>query len=397
MKESILVSVFFWMGFSIPAQWLPIESSNNNSIRAISVPSSTVAFLAGGYIMMRTTDAGNTWVSQNTEILSTFEAVQFLDVNTGFAVGSGGAFVRTTNSGDTWVSSVISSSDLFSVFFLNSSEGFVGTGNGDILKTVDGGITWEVLDTGISSEIRSIVFVNETNAYALVETGAILLSEDAGSTWHQISDVGNTNFYKMCKKPDGSLYAVGMHGSIYSRSGAAPGWVSENYLSYHHLYSVAFYSNQLGYAVGTELWSNTGRIFTTENGGDTWSVSSPGTAGLSAIAFSPDGSLGFIAGAQGVVLRMFSEPNAVTENETLDTASDVSIFPNPTVGFLNIQLPTTVSSFDGRIIDATGRVVWQKEMCSERSIAIDHLATGKYILQITSSDHASSIHFEVWH
>jgi photosystem II stability/assembly factor-like uncharacterized protein len=354
-----------------------------------------VAFLAGGNIMLRTTDAGDTWVSQNTEILSTFEAVQFLDVNTGFAVGSGGAFVRTSNSGDTWVSSVIASSDLFSVFFLNSSEGFVGAGNGDILKTVDGGITWEVLDTGISSEIRSIVFVDETNAHALGRNGEIVLSLDGGSSWQQSGDIGNTTFYKLRKKPNGTSFAVGLNGYIYAAADVTAGWTLENQLTSHHLYDIAFYSNQLGYAVGTELWSNTGRIFTTQNGGDTWSVSSPGTSGLSAVAFSPDGSLGFMAGASGALLRMLSEPNAVNDMEKPEENLNFSIYPNPATDVLYLTLPSDLTSFDGCILDALGRVVWKKEKCHDRSIPIAQLAAGKYILQLTTTDSSSSIHFAV--
>ena len=53
-------------------------------------------------IILRTTDGGNNWLSQDSGTTSQLTEVVFTDANTGTAVGESGTILRTTDGGNQW-------------------------------------------------------------------------------------------------------------------------------------------------------------------------------------------------------------------------------------------------------------------------------------------------------
>ncbi|MFQ5499597.1 MAG: WD40/YVTN/BNR-like repeat-containing protein [Candidatus Zixiibacteriota bacterium] len=67
-------------------------------------------------------------------------AVSFTDANVGTTVGKGGTILRTTDGGDTWVSQSSGKANwLTSVFFTDANTGTAVGSGGTILRTIDGG------------------------------------------------------------------------------------------------------------------------------------------------------------------------------------------------------------------------------------------------------------------
>lgn len=88
---------------------------------------------------------------------SSLHAVEFVDVNTGIAVGDRGAIVRTT----------------------------------------DGGATWKVMPSGVTCRLLDVRFMNRNKVFAIggrydrvtqISRGVVLKSEDAGETWQRAGD-----------------------------------------------------------------------------------------------------------------------------------------------------------------------------------------------------------------
>ena len=84
-------------------------------------------------IILRTTDGGNNWTSYSSGYDNNLTDVCFTDVNNGTAVGygrigatSGGLILRTTDGGNSWNSQIIDATDLWGVSFKDTNTGTIG-------------------------------------------------------------------------------------------------------------------------------------------------------------------------------------------------------------------------------------------------------------------------------
>ncbi len=99
------------------------------------------------------TIAQSGWFKQNITLYNRdlMLSVQFVNPNTGHAVGAGGTIIKTTNAGINWVTQSPDTSGVFySVFFVNENTGYIGGQNyvqtkGKILKTINGGMNWNTV------------------------------------------------------------------------------------------------------------------------------------------------------------------------------------------------------------------------------------------------------------
>lgn len=107
-----------------------------------------------GGIILKTTDAGETWVPQNSETKRELYSISFASADTGFAVGLYGRFVRTTDGGKNWyIISVCTINHLNSLMFVDNTLGYAVGSGGTIYKIL----------TNVNSEYdRNFVTENKT-------------------------------------------------------------------------------------------------------------------------------------------------------------------------------------------------------------------------------------------
>ncbi|MBC7382945.1 MAG: T9SS-dependent M36 family metallopeptidase [Bacteroidia bacterium] len=106
--------------------------------------------------------------------------------------------------------------------------------------------------------------------------------------------------------------------------------------------------------------------------------------------------LGFYAsqGSADIVTdgtQSFSLPPLTTVVNSQPSPSDISVFPNPTTGIINIQLNTTAQFNQITLYDLTGKIIMQKACNNTNTgIALDlsNAAKGIYFLQLTSNSGA---------
>jgi hypothetical protein len=86
------------------------------------------------------------------------------------------------------------------------------------------------------------------------------------------------------------------------------------------------------------------------------------------------------------VVTTVSEPqNALGISEA--KRLDFKMFPNPSTDVVNIQLPSGTDQAQVGIFDYTGRLVSSKTVAaSDRQVNVNNLATGMYIIRVTSED-----------
>jgi photosystem II stability/assembly factor-like uncharacterized protein len=151
-----------------------------------------VGYAVGGYTgtnkILKTTNGGASWVSQNSGTTHWLRSVDFpVDAQTGYAVGDTGTILKTTDGGTNWVSQNSGTTrNFFSVHFpVDIQTGYVAGGmNSNILvKTTDCGANWFRLSPETDVELFSVYFpVDASTGYITGGNGAILKTTDGG-TW----------------------------------------------------------------------------------------------------------------------------------------------------------------------------------------------------------------------
>ena len=99
--------------------------------------------------ILKTSNGGNKWISQNSGTKNQLNSVCFTDSNTGWVVSDSGTILKTTDGGDNWISQNCSTGEwLQSVYFRDSNTGWV-VGDNTILKTTDSGNNWKNQNSGM--------------------------------------------------------------------------------------------------------------------------------------------------------------------------------------------------------------------------------------------------------
>jgi photosystem II stability/assembly factor-like uncharacterized protein len=137
-----------------------------------------IAIAVGYGIVLRSTDAGNTWTV--ADIRGDFyQAVHFATPQIGYIVGKYGSILKTEDAGATWkklrrASTVGNEKHRYSdVFFESENIGWIAGENGTLLLTRNGGKDWQRIATDENSAWNSIAVTN--NYLFLVGDDAKLL------------------------------------------------------------------------------------------------------------------------------------------------------------------------------------------------------------------------------
>jgi len=188
-----------------------------------------------GHIIL-SDDNGVSWrqVQVPTEALLT--RLFFVDEKTGWAVGHQQVILKTEDAGESWVLQNISDSldqpALFDLWFKNKKEGIAVGSYGLYLKTVDGGDSWEEIyqETLEDEEIGfphfySLAFEKNSNKLFMAgEMGFLAISDDLGESWKMLDSPYNGSFFKIDVLPNGYLLVMGLRGHLYRSKDLAVSW-----------------------------------------------------------------------------------------------------------------------------------------------------------------------------
>lgn len=138
--------------------------------------------------------AQGTWQALSANSLSwRFEDIFFVNENVGWAVDGGGQILKTSNAGQTWVQQFYDDDMYFrSVEFFDEQVGFAGTLSSALLRTDDGGATWVNINSSLPVVPGGICGMSVANDSTIYVTGIfyspayVMKSTDRGLTWtHQ--------------------------------------------------------------------------------------------------------------------------------------------------------------------------------------------------------------------
>jgi len=111
-------------------------------------------------------------VTQYSGTGSPLKSVYFTSVDTGYAVGDNGTILKTTDGGINWLTqNSCTDVNLYSVHFPSVDTGYVVGDCGTILKTTDGG--WYVGLTDLLSKSNNLkIYPNPSSTKVTIETPA---------------------------------------------------------------------------------------------------------------------------------------------------------------------------------------------------------------------------------
>jgi len=238
-------------------------------------------------IILKTTNGGSTWQNKLDSLSGVLYSLFFLNANIGWAVGymaDGnewfGAILKTTDGGESWFSQSNGTLNyLASVFFIDHNTGWIAGEQGTILKTTDGGDTWNSQTSGTTIDLNSVCFIDNNIGWTIGHYSLgqgnywskVFKTTDGGTTWFpklntagefgSIFFIDTVNGWAAGYKIDGSQ----AYGAVIKTTDGGESWAVSNIGSY--LNSIYMLDNNLGWAVG-----DGGKIFKTENSGDSWTA-----------------------------------------------------------------------------------------------------------------------------
>lgn len=159
-------------------------------MHSIHFPSPDIGYVIGNdqfsrYIY-KTTNAGLTWVSQNTPpFVGWLNQIHFASDNIGYIVSRStssnyGYIIKTENGGLNWYTQYsIPDNPLRSVFATSEETAYAVGANGTILKTIDGGVNWNLQTSSTTEELRTSYFLDN-------QTGYIAGGKQLGATYTHV-------------------------------------------------------------------------------------------------------------------------------------------------------------------------------------------------------------------
>ncbi len=249
------------------------------------------------------------WVTINTGASQNLNAIQFINLQSGFAAGANGTVIKTTNSGANWVIlNTGSSVELRAVHFLNTSTGIVCGYNGTILRTANGGDNWSAITSGTTNHLLGISFFNESIGICVGNSGTTLYTTNSGVNWLIGQPTGYlVTFYSAFMLNASTGFCAGVN-TIFSplwakTTNGGANWTYASFMLNNNegtLRDIHFFDAQTGVAV-SNLWNNQGAFSRTTNGGTNW-VTQIYPYGIFGLDF-PSASTGYAAGLNGYIYK----------------------------------------------------------------------------------------------
>lgn len=278
-------------------------TSNLNSISSINQDTAYAVGDAG--TILKTTDGGNSWVSQQSNTTVNLNSIHFINSLKGIAIGNNGTVLITTNGGLNWVNRNINlQNNLYNVHIINSNRIFILGDNGKIIRTTDGGNTWNIQQTGLNSSLLNVHFTDNNNGIIVGTIGKVLKTTNGGNSWSLINSFTNQNLRGVCMINSTNILAAGDNGSVFYSSNAGSSWVNKSYNTNKKINSINYINPYMIYLAG-----DSGLILWTGNKGNSLSVlNSNSIQNLKSISLY-NHDCGFAVGNNGTILIRSSKYN----------------------------------------------------------------------------------------
>ncbi|RJP72556.1 MAG: hypothetical protein C4539_03400, partial [Ignavibacteriales bacterium] len=313
----------------------------NNQVSFAVGPDGMILKTTTGFIS-KTTDSGNNWSNLENPTKQNMYSISFVDVNNGWAVGSGGTILKSTDGANSWSNQTSGlTSNLSSVVFKDLNNGWAVGASGKIIHTTNGGVNWVTQTSGTTDELCSVDFINLNKGWIAGTYGTVLSTTDGGSTWNaKYLTIKKLLCVKFINENVG--WICGAEGNVFMTTDGGSNWINQPTNITADLNSIHFVNEYTGWAVGSN-----GKILKTKNGGNIWVEQNSGITQKLNSNYAIDETTCLAVGESGKILK--------TTSLTDYSSPSLSVSqPNVYQTFTLQELPVTVS---GEASDENGVTV----------------------------------------
>ncbi|MBK9225608.1 MAG: T9SS type A sorting domain-containing protein [Ignavibacteria bacterium] len=257
------------------ANWIVQYSIPGKRMFGLSVVDSNTVYVVGWFqTILKTTDSGENWVEISNGPWGTghsYDAVYFINKDTGWVSGTGQLVFKTTNGGKTFDSATVSGFS-YDIYFKNANEGLVCGQTAAMHRTTDGGRSWNPIYVPVgtqSADFGKLTFVDENTGYTQgVSNGKVYKTTNFGLTWDSLTRIPEASFLSCIFFSSPSTgWSCGDQNQLYKTTDAGVTWRRENTsnLTPYGIRAIHFISDSIGWCVG-----DVGKIAHTTNGGLTF-------------------------------------------------------------------------------------------------------------------------------
>lgn len=219
---------------------------------------------------IKTTNGGENWQTLETPTGEILLKVHSYNGQVVMIVGHNGTILRSSDGGESFtLLTGITTQELWGVKMLNDTLGWICGRSQTLLKTTNAGLTWQSVNPGVNAHYWALDFLNEQYGMIACGGGKVLKTTDGGDTWteHQAGDA--SDLYAIDIINNIHIAAAGLNGkNIYSSNGGTT-WIQNNRLQHDELNSIKFVDTDTGFTIGTLLGESWG-IRKTTNRGVSW-------------------------------------------------------------------------------------------------------------------------------
>ena len=359
---------------------------------------------AGFGAMLRTSD-GARWEEQTIAPGPSLNAVTFATAQYGWAVGESGRVLRTLDWGSSWQEAPsagpFSLTDVFAVDGLRAWVlGRTDEWESLVMSTNDGGRSWSRTALPRRDDVQSLWFVSPTHGWIAgavadaTDAGEPLLLEttDGGATWTARS-AGRRGFARVTfvDEQHGWLLQEGVdnRGSVLRTTDGGVSWQEAPLPgpSSASAADIAFADQDHGWVAGDRIWE-------TQDGGVTWTMSGAQVAPwfmdwtLNAVAAEPGGAVWAVGGG-GRILSTVDTAADTAAPQTVDDGDRVWHRDDVTVSL-------TAADVGGGQVASTqyrvdGESAWHEGSSVRFEAPADHFGDGVHLLRYRSTDEAGNV------
>lgn len=347
--------------------WLRSSYTPTMTLNKIAYTDSTNFYIAAdsGKIF-RSSDAGTSWVMNNTGLLSNIVDIDFLDANTGFAISwefgltnpnfVGSIILKTTNAGANWNTSYKIDSNIFysKIEFTDTQNGLLAGHPVGILRTTNAGATWasDHLDSASFYDypVRNFKKHGQLTLACggwIDIQGVIWRTTNNGVNWIP-QGISPEPLYDIHFYDDNHVIAVGgdfeFGASMASSTDAGLTW---QYITFEEFGTAL----ALSFRTASEGWMALGIgqkfMYTTNTGANWITLATPNGESIYDVKFSNKRN-GIAVGKDGAILKFNTTVGVANNSTTLPVDFKLNQnYPNPfnpeTIISFSLQKPENVS------------------------------------------------------
>jgi photosystem II stability/assembly factor-like uncharacterized protein len=203
------------------------------------------------YTVTKTVDGGLNWDTLNMGVGFDYNDVDFVASDTGWIVGVSGFIMRTNDGGVNWINQGITTTSAFTIIkMIDSNTGYVAGENGMFYKTINGGATWNNLGAGTNQTALTMFWRNSNEGWITFTSGTIKKTTDGGNTWINCNFTNGPFDVTSIHMAD-SLNGIGTttQADIVRTSNGGLLWDGDNNFG-NQPWALAFHGSQNGILVG---------------------------------------------------------------------------------------------------------------------------------------------------